>query len=306
MASDRSVDGPLIAWLGEPDCHATLLTGGKAANLSRLAAAYRVPPGFCLTATAYDAAHGAHGGGALADGGAPAIPGDMRDALHDAYARLAERCGVSRPAVAVRSSAIDEDGAGASFAGQHETILNVVGEDALLAAVARCWRSLHAAGALAYRAERGLTTEGIRLAVLVQQLVHAEAAGVLFTANPVSGNRAEALLTTNYGLGESIVGGLVTPDTYVIQKGGPAGPRIASLEIGDKETMTVSFEGGTREVSVPAALRVRPAVTAEQALDAVGIGVQLEREMGYPVDVELAWQDGRLYLLQCRPITTLS
>ena len=304
---DGGGDGAWIAWLGDGDCHETRRTGGKAASLSRLAASYRVPPGFCLTAAAYERAHRL-AGDADASAGGP-VPEALRRALCDAYTRLADRCGEASPAVAVRSSAIDEDGRESSFAGQHETILNVVGEAALAEAVARCWRSLRAAGALAYRAARGLTTDGARLAVLVQQLVPADAAGVLFTAHPVTGSREEALLTTSYGLGESIVSGTVTPDTYVIRKDGGAGePAIVSRELGEKDVMTVlapAGEQGTREVPVPPTLRTRPAVEEAQVLEAVRLGLALEAETGWPVDVELAWKDGVLYLLQCRPITTL-
>jgi pyruvate,water dikinase len=200
---------------------------------------------------------------------------------------------------------LDEDGGVASFAGQHQTILNVVGADALEKAIVRCWRSLHDERALAYRAQHGLSVEGARLAVLVQQLVPAEAAGVLFSANPVTNRRDEAIVTASYGLGESIVSGTVAPDTYTVRKDGPDGPQIVDRQLGDKALMTVLVDGGTAEAPVRAGLRSLPAVQDAHILDAVRLGMALEQEMGWPVDVECAWQEGRLYLLQCRPITTL-
>ena len=226
--------------------------------------------------------------------------------MRAAYAALGQRCGLAAPAVAVRSSAPDEDGGTASFAGQLETILNVTGADALEGAIVRCWRSLAGERARAYRARRGLSVEGTRLAVLVQQLVPADAAGVLFSANPLTNRRDETLVTASYGLGESLVGGTVTPDTYVVRTGGPGDPQIVDRQLGDKAVMTVPADRGTTEVPVPAVLRTRPAVQDACILDAVRLGIALEEEMGWPVDVECAWKDGTLYLLQCRPITTLA
>lgn len=285
-----------IVWLGDAACHDATVVGGKAATLSRMAAIHRVPPGFCLVASAYES---------------PAadecmLRSSLRAEVRAAYAELGLRCGLAVPAVAVRSSALDEDGAAASFAGQHETILNVVGAEALEEAIVRCWRSLRGRRALAYRAQHGISIEGARLAVLVQQLVPADAAGVLFTAHPVTKRSDDAIITTSYGLGESIVGGTVVPDTYLVRKRGPGGPRIVDRLLGEKAVMTVPVDGGITEIPVPAGLRTLPAVQDAQILDAVRLGIALEQEMGSPVDVECAWRDGSLYLLQCRPITTLA
>src|SRR5262249_54854623 len=161
-----------LVWLGEANATAVGLVGAKAANLGRLASAFRVPPGFCLTAAAMDK-------------GVDAV----RPEVVEAYARLAEQSGEASPAVAVRSSAIGEDGAAASFAGQHETYLNVRGAESVVQSIARCWRSLHAPRALEYRRQHGLRVDDARLAVLVQRLVRAEAAAVIFTANPVTQSR---------------------------------------------------------------------------------------------------------------------
>ena len=207
------------------------------------------------------------------------------------------------PPVAVRSSAADEDSGGASFAGQHETYLNVRGADNVATSVARCWRSLWLPRALSYRREQGLSVEGARLAVLVQQLVPAQMSGVLFSANPVTSARDEAVLTVSWGLGESIVGGTVSPDTYVVRKRPLA---MLSRQIGVKRRMTVMTPAGTEEAPVPDGLQTLPVLDDALVYDAVLLGVRLEEEMGWPVDVELAWHDSALYLLQCRPITALT
>ena len=270
-----------VLWLGESACSDSNLVGGKAANLSRLSATHRVPPGFCLPAHV-----------------------QVSDAdIEEAYREMGARCGIVEPAVAVRSSALDEDGVANSFAGQHETLLNVRGLAELHTAVERCQESVRAPRALAYRRERGLTASDTRLTVLVQQLVFAEASGVLFSANPMTGSRGEAIVTTSWGLGESVVGGTVSPDTYVVRK---ADLSIVAREMGSKRRMTVSVRGGTVEIDVPEHDRNRPSVTDAQCIDAVRMAITLEDEMGWPVDVECAWHDDTCYLLQCRPITTLS
>jgi phosphoenolpyruvate synthase/pyruvate phosphate dikinase len=284
-----------ILWLGEPACHDRTVVGGKAANLSRLAATHRVPPGFCLAAPVFERAR--------ADGSEPsALPPAVRDELAVAYGELAGRCGVSAPAVAVRSSAVDEDGAGASFAGQHESYLNVVGPDAVAGAVRRCWESACTSRALEYRRRQDLVLESVRLAVLVQQLVVADVSAVVFSTNPVSGSREAVVIEACWGLGESIVGGTVTPDTYVVRKEDLA---VVSRSIAEKRRMTVPVSGGTREVETPRFLRTCPALDGEQAVEIARLSLDLEREMGFPVDVECAYEHGRLYLLQCRPVTAL-
>jgi len=271
-----------VVWLGEPACSNSMLVGGKAANLSRLAATHRVPPGFCLPAQAQLS---------CAD-------------ITLAYRELADRCGTPDPAVAVRSSALDEDSSTTSFAGQYETFLNVRGLEELHDALERCLASLHAPRALAYRRALGLAESDTGLPVLVQQPVPADASGVLFSANPMSGSRAEAVVTTSWGLGESVVGGTVSPDTYVVRKADLA---IVARHIGPKLRMTVAVPGGTAEIDVPEPDRRRPVVSDAQCIDGVRLAIDLEAEMGWPVDVECAWQAGRFIccsagpLRRCRP-----
>jgi phosphoenolpyruvate synthase/pyruvate phosphate dikinase len=259
-----------VLWLGEEAAASERRVGGKAAALSRLARAYAVPRGFVLP------------------------PGIDPAAASEAYASL------GMPPVAVRSSAVDEDGTTHAFAGIYETFLNVVGREALVDAVRRCREAARSRRVLEYRRAAGL--EDGELAVLVQELVPADLSAVAFTADPISGDRDVVVVEGSYGLGESIVGGTVTPDEIVVAKD-PLGVR--EYTISSKERMTVLAPGGTREVDVPALLRNRPAFTSDQALDVARLAISLERDLGRPVDVECSFRGGALFLLQARPITTL-
>jgi pyruvate,water dikinase len=288
-----------ILWLGDSACHVAASVGGKAANLSRLAQQFLAPHGFCLPAGAWRAARAL---GHSDDEALTELPPAFQARVTEAYRDLAVRCGQADPSVAVRSSAIDEDGATASFAGQHETYLNVIGAEAVGRAIARCWSSGRAERALAYRRQHGLAADSGGVAVLVQQLIPADVSAVVFSANPASGSREEIVVTASWGLGESIVGGSVTPDTYVVRKDGLA---LARRDLGRKARMTVLLPSGTREVDAPQFLRTRFALTDAQVVEAARLALALEGTMGWPVDVECAWHGGRLALLQCRPITTL-
>jgi phosphoenolpyruvate synthase/pyruvate phosphate dikinase len=280
-----------ILRLGDPGSGDPAQVGGKVAHLSRLAAEHRVPAGFSLTAAAYRPDHPPD---------AP-LPADLQAELAAAYGALSRSSGVPDVPVAVRSSALDEDGDLASFAGQHETELNLVGIDAVLGAVARIWASARNERALAYRRQQGLEVRGVRLAVLVQQLVLADTSAVVFSANPITGNREEVVVTASWGLGESLVSGTVTPDTWIVRRADLA---VIEERIGAKERMTVTVPGGTREVAVPRLLRRRASLKGVQVAELAGLAVQLEKEMGRPVDVEAAFVGDLLYLLQSRPITT--
>ena len=291
-----------ILWLGDPDCHDPSLVGGKAPNLSRVATAHPVPPGFCLTTSAFDQATG---GGEMT-GAAMAVPSSVTPLLYaqltSAYQLLAELCHLPEPSVAVRASAVGEDSSTASFAGQHDTYLNVKGVEAVAQAVVGCWQSVSSSLAEEYRRQQGLSQDPPRIAVLVQRLVSADLSAVVFSANPVTGNSNEVVINANWGLGESVVGGTVTPDTYVISK---VDFTVTSQDISQKDRMTVLVPGGTQEADVPLALQNLASADQTQALEMARLAVELERTMGWPVDVECAYEDGRLYLLQCRPITTL-
>jgi pyruvate,water dikinase len=225
-------------------------------------------------------------------------PPDVAGAIAHTYADLAGR----DPIVAVRSSATAEDLPQASFAGQQETYLNVRGAAAVLEAVKRCWASLWTARAIGYRSRQGIDHSTVSLAVVVQLLVLAEAAGILFTANPVTGRRDQAMISAAWGLGEAVVGGLVTPDAIIVDKAGGA---VVEQQIADKLVMTVCINGGTEEQPVPDELRRAPVLDHESAAEMVRLGVQIENLYGMPMDIEWVLADGNISIVQARPITAL-
>src|SRR5215207_1668610 len=313
------------AWFDEIGKDDIKLAGGKGANLGELRrAGLPVPGGFVLTTEAYDAfvesngivhavirwasvarateapaafeqaAEGIHGLFARGE-----VPEGVDDEIRAAYEKLSED---GETAIAVRSSATAEDLAGASFAGQQETYLNVRGVKALMEAVKGCWASLWAARATAYRARQGIAPETISLAVVGQRMVEAEAAGVMFTANPANGRRNEAVVSAAWGLGESVVSGQVTPDSIVVDKNSG---RVISRDIADKEVMTVNTDSGTEERPVPEARRREEVLDDEAVAELVSYGVRIEDHYETPQDIEWALSDGELFILQARPITAL-
>jgi rifampicin phosphotransferase len=310
---------PLVMALDEPGA-APGVVGGKGASLARLVrAGFRVPPGFHVTTSAYldftrrgglhervlaamfvvdvsdpatlDAAS-ARIGDLFA--GQP-MPASTAAAIAEAYAALGDDV-----PVAVRSSATAEDLPGLSAAGQHDTYLNVHGETAVLDAVKRCWASLWSARAIGYRARRGVEPGKVSIAVVVQQLVLAEAAGVLFTVNPVGGAR-EVVISANWGLGESVVAGDVTPDIAVVDR---ASGTLVSYQVGTKETMTAANSSATRATDTPSDLRSAPVLSPARAVELAQAGLAIEKLYGEPVDVEWALAGGELSVVQARPVTT--
>ncbi|MGP8250929.1 MAG: PEP/pyruvate-binding domain-containing protein [Terracidiphilus sp.] len=296
--------------------------GGKGASLARMAAAgLPVPTGFHITTDAYRrfVDENRLDGGILsavapAQADDPATldlaseqiqslftQGTIPDDVAEAIARRYEELGADTP-VAVRSSATAEDLPDMSFAGQLETYLNVHGKDEVIHAVKRCWASLWTGRAIGYRQRQGIRPEDVSIAVVVQQLVTAEAAGVAFTANPVTGARDEVMINAAWGLGEAIVSGRVTPDTIVIGKQTGA---VASREIASKDVMTVRLESGTREEAVPAGKRERAALAPKQAAELARVAVKIEQLYGQPMDIEWAMCEGRIFILQARPVTAL-
>jgi pyruvate,water dikinase len=262
--------------------------GGKAANLGELiAAGFDVPPGFCLTTDAYRLAvrdtsveTGKETDAAAARAAimAAPFPDAVADAVRHAYAQL------GAGPVAVRSSATAEDLPGASFAGQQDTYLGVEGIDEVLDAVHRCWASLWTDRAVAYRAAQDIEGAGVALAVVVQRMVDAESAGVLFTADPVTGRRRQAVIDAARGLGDAVVSGAVDPDQVVVD--------TRSSRILDRRPGSGADSG--------------PVLTDAQARALAALGDQVERHFGTPQDIEWAIDAaGHLWLTQSRPITTL-
>ena len=289
--------GKFVQWLDTARDLASL--GGKAGPLARLAAAgLPVPPGFVIAPQAFVAE-----GETAAPGHDPLWPA-AADEIRRAYAELGRRLGHPTPRVAVRSSAAAEDLAGASFAGQHDTFLAVSGEEDLLAYTGRCWASLWSEHAQAYRAHHeqrsGRALPAPAMAVLVQQLVEADAAGVAFTAHPITGDRSRVLVNAAWGLGQSIVDGEVEADTWLLDRETPA---AVERTVGLKRTRTGAGPETPRE-PVPEHLQRAPSLTDEQASAVAALALQAEAAIGAPADVEWAIAGEKVWLLQARPITT--
>jgi pyruvate,water dikinase len=263
------------------------LVGGKCANLGELTAAgFPVPPGFAVTTVAYGR-------------------DDIGAAVAEAYAELGREVGIADPPVAVRSSAVAEDMPDASFAGVQDTYLWLCGAEAVLDGVRRCWASVHNPEAVAYRAERGIARGS--MSVAVQYMVDARVAGVLFTLNPVSGDRSSIAIDASYGLGVSVVSGEVTPDSFLLSK---VTREIVRRQIGAKATEVVADPAAATTVTreVPEALRAQPCLSDDEIGRLGEIGRRIEAHYSHPQDVEWAIDRhlGELFILQSRPETVWS
>ena len=293
--------------------------GGKALNLGIMSSAgLPVPGGFCVTTDAYrsvvaDQLDDLMGklGDATDPGEATAaaekargrvlsveLPPQLRIAIADHYQAL----GDNEP-VAVRSSATAEDLAYASFAGQQDTYLNVVGSAALLDAVRRCWASLWTDRAVSYRNANAIDHRSVALAVVVQRMIDATTAGVMFTANPITGTRHETVIDASPGLGEAVVSGAVNPDHFVVNA---VDQSIVTRRLGDKRIMITSLPGGGTELRELTGGSSEACLNDEQVLQLVDLGQQVQRQYGAPQDTEWALDSaGTFWLTQARPITTL-
>ena len=298
------------------------VVGGKGANLGALSRidGIRVPPGFCVTTNAFRRvmaqAPSLHGRldqlsrlnpndrEAIRTSSAEirgileqiAVPGDLAAAITDALARLGEEA-----AYAVRSSATAEDLPTASFAGQQDTYLNVVGPAAILEHISRCWASLFTERAVTYRQRNGIDHRTVQMAVVVQHMVFPQAAGILFTADPVTGNRKVATVDAGFGLGEALVSGLVNPDVYKVRDG-----EVVAKAVGTKQlAVHASPAGGTREQAIEPELQDQPALTDVQVVQLAQLGRRIEAHFGRPQDIEWCLVDDGFQIVQSRPITTL-
>ncbi|MFJ8970222.1 rifamycin-inactivating phosphotransferase [Streptomyces anulatus] len=225
-----------------------------------------------------------------------AVPGDVTAAIIHALNRFGEQ-----GAYAVRSSATAEDLPTASFAGQQDTYLNVLGPTAVLQHISRCWASMFTERAVVYRQRNGIDHRTVDMAVVVQRMVFPDASGMVFTADPVTGNRKVATVDAGFGLGEALVSGLVNPDVFTVRDG-----EVVTRTIAAKERAVQALPaGGTREVAVDVRQRERPALTDEQALRLVGLGRRIEARFGCPQDIEWCLVDDGFRIVQSRPITTL-
>jgi phosphohistidine swiveling domain-containing protein len=308
--------------------HATLLTaGGKGANLARLSrAGFNVPRGFIVTTEAYRAFVAANGLAAVisaslanltADDAAQletasaqiraafagcAIPAALQIAVRSAYANLNQPSeGAPQIAVAVRSSATAEDLPDLSFAGQQDTYLNIVGEAPLFEAVVNCWSSLWTARAIGYRTRNQIAHAEAAVAVVVQAMVPSEVSGVLFTANPLTGQLRESVIDATFGLGEALVSGQVEPDHFVVDS---LSGVVTSVTLGAKKIATRGKAGGGVENVVEDAA-ARQTLTDAALRQLAAIGQRIQEEYGAPQDIEWAFADGQLFILQSRAITSL-
>jgi rifampicin phosphotransferase len=295
--------------------------GGKGANLVQLRrAGMPVPDGFCLTTQAFtrflagcpdlgarlhrldeldvddrDAVERAAADLRALLGSLP-VPAQVRTELLDAWRRAGDH-----HTYAVRSSATAEDLADASFAGQHDTFLNVDGADELVDSVRRCWLSLFTGRAITYRARHGFDHRRVELAVVVQRMVLPEVSGVMFTADPVSGHRRTILVNAAYGLGEAVVSGVVNPDLYRIDEHG-----AVEKSIMDKKLAVVPLpSGGVAQEDVPDDKRTAQALPDRHIAELAALGRRIQEHFGAPQDIEWALADGRVQVLQSRPITSL-
>jgi pyruvate,water dikinase len=308
--------------------------GGKSANLGELlSAGIPVPPGFAVAASAFrdfvattgldgaiESAMARAASGAVEDGAAASktigeamrfapLPDALRAELGERYEELARASGVAEPAVAVRSSAIGEDGEEATFAGQQESFLWVRGLEHVCDAVRDCWASLYTPRAIGYRADRGAGGEEPAMGVTVQAMVDAEVSGVLFTCNPVSGDPSMVAIEASWGLGIAVVGGETTPDDFLVSK---VTGEVVRRTVNDKEVEYVPDAAGRGTVrrEVPGDRRREACLQEEHLTALVEIARRVERHYGAHQDVEWALTRGRslpdgLFVLQARPVTAV-
>ncbi len=298
------------------------LAGGKGAQLGELSRldGIQVPAGFCVTTDAFRLVLSAGPGiddqlerlARLDPGDREAIralsaeirrtvediaiPADLAEAITRSVTRLGRQT-----ACAVRSSATAEDLPTASFAGQQDTYLNVAGPAAILEHVSRCWASLFTERAVSYRLRSGFSQREVRMAVVVQRMVFPQAAGILFTADPVTSNRKVVSIEATVGLGEALVSGLVNPDIYQVREGEVVAATIAAKRV----ALQPQAGGGMRELPVEPERQRQPALTDAQAAALAQLGRRIEAHFGQPQDIEWCLADDGFHVVQSRPITTL-
>jgi pyruvate,water dikinase len=318
-----------ILWLEEITQDDREAVGGKGANLGEMTrAGYPVPPGFCITTATYldfirrndleeiiaslaalaregdEAALGREAARLRALIAGAELARSVRQEIMAAYTQLLE-VGASEGQVAVRSSATAEDLASASFAGQQETYLYVSGAKDLLAAVKSCWTSLWAPRAISYRRRFGADREAVAMAVVVQDMIPCDVAGVAFSADPLTG-QDRVIIEANWGLGESVVRGEVEADRYVVERTAAGGSSQFSVSPGDKAQQRIQNPeggGGTILVAVPTERRDELTLSPRQVRSLAETVLALEKHFGTPQDVEWGFWRGKLYIFQTRPLT---
>jgi len=315
-----------IVWFNEVTKDDVNLVGGKGANLGEMTRAeIPVPPGFVVTADAYfdfieeskleegirnllqpldsnDSKQlqkiAAQVKQLILDA---AMPDKLAGEIRESYIKL------GRGLVAVRSSATAEDLPTASFAGQQRTFLNVENEDEVVLAVQECWASLFEPRAIFYREQQGFDHFKVGIAVPVQKMVQSQSSGVMFTLEPVSSDKSKIIIEAIYGLGEAIVGGEVNPDLYIIDK---EGPRISTKKIGDQEWQLIKNPDGRGDeanikVDLSPASQKQQKISDDDIMQLVKLAKQLEDHYEFPQDIEWAKEDGQIFIVQTRPVTTI-
>ncbi len=298
------------------------LVGGKGVNLGELSRIHgiQVPEGFCLTTEAFQKAIGQKEGiQALLEqlslltvedqeqiGEVSRklrqtiieieIPPEIREAITHYLTQFGEM-----HAYAVRSSATAEDLPHASFAGQQDSYLNIIGKENILSHISKCWASLFTNRAVIYRMQNGFDHQDVYLSVIVQRMVFPKASGILFTADPITSNRKVTSIDASFGLGEALVSGIVTPDCYKVQDDQIVEKRIATKEL----AIHTRKDGGTERQQLDPNRQDSPTLTEKQILQLAQIGKQIEQHFGAPQDIEWCLVDHEFYIVQSRPITTL-
>ncbi|ELY51097.1 PEP/pyruvate-binding domain-containing protein [Natronolimnohabitans innermongolicus] len=327
-------DSPYTLRFDEPACNKdnVQLVGGKNASLGELMAvddSVQVPPGFAVTTTFYEAFIDdqdlvASIEDRLADADVDddtsvaaasedirerieeaSFPSELEDELASAWTELRDRNPSDELEVAVRSSATAEDLPDASFAGQQDTYLNVRDLEQVKQRTKECMASLFTARAISYREENGFDHDEVLISVGIQKMVEARSSGVMFTVNPANGDRSKVRIESNWGLGESVVSGSVTPDSFLVDK--PV-YKIVDRNITEKRVMTVPTDAGIEEISVDDERTDVPSLTANEIIDLTDVAKAIEQHYGEPQDIEWAIAENgdetQLYILQSRPETT--
>jgi pyruvate,water dikinase len=300
-----------------------MLAGGKGANLGEISKLQGicVPDGFCLSTEAFKRIIGetlsiselldqlslqkAEDRNKISE-----LSGELRrlieaidipEDIHEELARHLSRLGEEN-AYAVRSSATAEDLPTASFAGQQDTYLNIIGKEVILKHVSKCWASLYTERAVTYRIQNGFDHRKVQLAVVVQKMIFPQAAGILFTADPVTSNRKVSSIEASFGLGEALVSGLVNADVYKVRN-----DKVIAKKISTKKRAVFPLQDGdTKEQEIEPERQNRQALMDEQILQLGHMGKKIEQHFGHPQDIEWCLADNTFYIVQSRPITTLS
>ncbi|GHO82236.1 phosphoenolpyruvate synthase [Dictyobacter formicarum] len=313
---------PYVLGFQDIDKTKLMVVGGKGANLGELSKieGIRVPDGFCISTEAFKRIIGETSSihelldqlsllkvedrdkiGELSGEIRRVIEGiAIPQDIHEEIARFLSRLD-EKNAYAVRSSATAEDLPAASFAGQQDTYLNIIGKEAILKHISKCWASLFTERAVTYRLQNGFDHRTVRLSVVVQKMIIPQVAGIVFTADPVTSNRKVLSIDASFGLGEALVSGLVNADSYKVRNGTVIDKKISTKKL----AMYALKDGGTKEQEIEPERQNRQALTDEQILQLERMGRKIEAHFGCPQDIEWCLVDDTFYIVQSRPITTL-